>query len=192
MRLFVAVNLPAAERRAAWDAAAPLREAGLPVKWVAPECLHVTIKFLGEVDAPRADGVARALSTAVRPQRPFDLGVGGFGAFPDLAHPRVVWCGVEPHPALELLANDVERALQPFGFDSELQPFRPHITLGRTRKDARSGALAPLRALVGRLEYASVVPVASVDLMESRTGRVGATYTVRHAAELRGGGGEGA
>ncbi len=192
MRLFVAVNLPAAERRAAWDAATPLREAGLPVKWVAPESLHITIKFLGEVDAGRAGDVARALGEAVRPLRPFDLGVGGFGTFPDAAHARVVWCGVEAHPALELLANDVARALRPLGFDSELEPFRPHITLGRTRKDARTGALAALPGLMAGLEYASVVPVASVDLMESRTGRAGATYTVRHAAELRGGGGEGA
>ncbi len=192
MRLFVAVNLPAAERRAAWEAAAPLREAGLPVKWVAAECLHVTIKFLGEVDAARADGVAGALEAAVRGARPFDVGIGGFGAFPDTAHARVLWFGVENHPALELLANDVERALQPFGFDSELQPFRPHVTLGRTKRDAKRDALAGLPGLFERLEYASVVPVASVDLMESRTGPRGPTYTVRHAAHLGGGGGEGA
>ncbi len=192
MRTFVAVNLPADERRAAWRAAEPLREAGLPVKWVAADCLHVTIRFLGEVEPERVGHIGTALAEAMRPLRPFDLGIGGFGAFPDLAHARVVWCGVEIHPALELLANDVEHALRPFGFESALEPFRPHITLGRTRKDARKGAMGKLAELVGPLEYASVVPVASVDLMESRTGRDGATYTLRHAAPLGGGSGEGA
>lgn len=186
MRLFVAVNLPPAEREAAWAAASPLRNANLPVRWVAADSLHVTIKFLGEVAESRAGALADALSTAVRPLKPFDLGLGGFGAFPDAGHARVVWCGVEQHPALELLANDVERALQPHGFTSTLEPFRPHVTLGRAKQDARKDAFAKLPDLLQGLDYATVVPVTSVDLMLSRTGKGGARYTLRHAAPLAG------
>lgn len=188
MRLFVAVNLPVAERLAAWTAAAPLREASLPVKWVAADALHVTLKFLGEVNEARAEDVGMALEGAVRGVKAFELGIGGFGAFPDLAHPKVVWCGIETHPALELLANDVERAVQPFGFGSELQPFRPHVTLGRAKQGAKRATLAGLAKLLPSLEYASLFPVESVDLMHSMRGPNGSVYTVRRAARLEGGG----
>ncbi len=189
MRLFVAVNLPAEERAAIWRAAAPLREAELPVKWVPEPGLHITIKFLGDVSDDSARKVGAALGDAVRAVRPFEVGlggVGGFGAFPSIERPRVVWCGVEHHPALELLANDVEQALHPFNFTSDLQPFRPHITLGRARKDAQPRTLRRLAKGIGHVDYAGVIPVLSVDLMESTRGPEGSVYDVRHAARLAG------
>lgn len=186
MRLFVAVNLPAEERAAIWRAAAPLREAELPVSWVPEGGLHITIKFLGEVSDESAGKVGAALSEAVRDVRPFEVGIGGFGAFPNIERPRVVWCGVEHHPALELLANDVERALHPFNFTSELQPFRPHVTLGRARKDAQLRTLRRLATGLDHLDYAGLIPVHSVDLMHSTRGPGGSVYDVRHAAPLAG------
>jgi 2'-5' RNA ligase len=186
MRLFVAVNLPVEERAAMWRAAAPLREAELPVRWVPETGLHITMKFLGEVSEESASRVGAALSDAVRDVRPFEVGIGGFGAFPNLERPRVVWCGVEHHPALELLANDVERALHPFNFTSELQPFRPHVTLGRARKDAQPRTLRRLAKGLDHLDYAGLIPVHSVDLMQSTRGPGGSVYDVRHAAPLAG------
>lgn len=188
MRLFVAVNLPPAEREALWQAAAPLRDANLPVRWVAADCLHITIKFLGELDESGAEAIATALSAAVRDVRPFEVTTGGIGAFPDLAHPRVVWHGVEHAPALELLANDVERALKPFDFGSELSPFRPHVTLGRVQKDARAKDLRGLAAAAKRVTYEGLLAVTSVDLMHSTPGPHGSRYVVRHAAALAGAG----
>lgn len=186
MRLFVAINLPEAERRAAHEATAPLRRGDLPVKWVAEASLHLTMKFLGDVEAGQADAIASALDAAVAGVRPFEVGLGGIGAFPALARPRVVWLGVERHPALELLANDVERALQAFGFDAELRPFQPHITLGRAKQGAPAAAFAKLEQLIGRVAYEGMAPVGSVDLMESLLRPEGAEYLVRHQAPLRG------
>ena len=187
MRLFVAVNLPEDERRAAHEAAAPLRDAGLPVKWVVAASLHVSLKFLGEVAEEREAAIAAALDAAVAPARPFEVGLGGAGAFPGVARPRVIWLGVEPHPALELLANDVERALRPFGFEAELRPFQPHITLGRVRQGAKPGAFAALERLAGAVAWEGVAPVDSVDLMASVLGPGGAAYSVRHRSFLAGG-----
>ena len=82
MRLFVAVNLPAAERRAAYEATAPLRAARLPVKWVGQDSIHVTLRFLGEVEQERVAPIAEALAASVRPARPFGVALGGVGAFP--------------------------------------------------------------------------------------------------------------
>ena len=186
MRLFVAVNLPPTTRRAAWDAAAPLRAAGLPVRWVADGGLHITLKFLGDVAEERVGPIAAALAAAVAEVRGFDLALGGCGAFPDLHRPRVFWLGIEKHPALELLANDVERALAPLGFTSELRPFAPHLTLGRAEKRARPADFAGLDKLAARVEFADVMAVESVDLMRSELGQAGPTYTVLHRAVLAG------
>ncbi len=187
MRLFVAVNLPADERRAAFAAARPLREDAAPVKWVAEENLHLTMKFLGGVEAERAEPIGSALAEAVRGLRPFEVMLGGCGAFPDVTHPRVVWIGVERHPALELLANDVERAVGPFGFEPELKPFQPHVTIGRARKDAASAALCSLAARFAEVVYEGVMPVSSVDLMESLPGDGAPRYRVVRRAALAGG-----
>jgi len=189
VRLFVAVNLPAAERRAAYEAAAPLRDARLPFKWVAEDSIHVTLRFLGEVEEARARPIGEALAAAVRPARPFDVTLGGVGAFPSLARPRVVWMGVERHPALELLANDVEKALMALAFEPELRPFHPHLTLGRAERSARPAALSGLEHLAAAIEYQGAIVVESVDLMQSVLTPKGATYTVLSRAALSGPGG---
>ena len=191
MRLFVAVNLPAAERRAVFEAAAPLRAARLPVKWVGEESIHVTLRFLGEVPEPQVARIREALPAAVRAARPFEVGFGGVGAFPSLARPRVVWIGVERHPALELLANDVEKALMALDFEPELRPFHPHLTLGRAEHGAKPAQLGGLEALAAGIEYQGSCLVESVDLMQSVLGPRGATYTVLLRAMLGGGAGEG-
>jgi 2'-5' RNA ligase len=188
VRLFVAVNLPERERRAAYEATAPLRHGDLPVKWVQAASLHVTLKFLGDAAPDRADEIAAALDAAVGAARPFEVGLGGVGAFPSMARPRVVWLGVESHPALELLANDVEKALQAFGFEAELRPFQPHITLGRAKQGAKPAAFGKLETLAGRVAYGGIAPVRSVDLMESELRPEGAVYRVRHPAFLNGAG----
>ncbi len=186
MRLFVAVNLPAEERKAAFEAAAPLRAAHLPVRWVGEDAIHITLKFLGEVADERAGPIAAAIGAAVREARRFSVALGGIGAFPDLTRPRVVWLGVERHPALELLANDVEKALSAFGFEPELRPFHPHLTLGRVEKHARPGAFRDLGRLAAGIGYESAVPIESVDLMRSTLAPRGASYTVLARGSLAG------
>ncbi len=189
MRLFVAVNLPAAERRAAYEAAAPLRAARLPVMWVAEDAMHVTLRFLGEVAEDRVKPIGEALTGAVRPARPFDLSFGGIGAFPSLARPRVLWIGVDRHPALELLANDVEKALMALDFEPELRPFHPHLTLGRAERSARPAAFAGLEGMATEIAWQGATVVESVDLMQSVLGPKGPAYTVLSRAALGGSGG---
>lgn len=188
MRLFVAVNLPAAERRAAYEAAAPLRVARLPVKWIGEDSIHITLRFLGEVEAEKVTPIAEGLAAAVRSARPFGVGLGGVGGFPSLARPRVVWIGVERHPALELLANDVEKALMALDFEPELRPFHPHLTLGRSERSARPAAFAKFEQLAASIAYQGTTMVETVDLMQSVLGPKGATYTVLTRAALSGAG----
>jgi 2'-5' RNA ligase len=118
--------------------------------------------------------------------KPFDVTLGGVGAFPDLDDPKVLWIAVERHPALELLANDVEKALQGFGFEPELRPFQPHLTIGRARKDAGRRKIRALDAPAREITYAGVLVVDAIDLMVSRPGKGGSVYRSLRRATLDG------
>lgn len=186
MRLFIAINLPPDLRQRLWDAAEPLRSAGYPVRWVAPDGVHLTLKFLGEVRPEREPQVASAIDLAIQGAKPFTLPVSGFGAFPSLGRPRVVWAGCEPVPALELLQHRVEQEMEQLGFPLEGRSFHPHLTLGRAQPEGRGGSFRDLEDRVSALDFADAATVESVDLMESHLGREGAHYTRRHAARLAG------
>ena len=184
MRLFVAVNLPSDVRQDLWEAAEPLRGGGYPIRWVGPEALHLTLKFLGEVDTEREPEITAAIDGATQGTRRFMLPLEGFGAFPSTSQPRVIWAGCEGVPPLELLQHRLEQEMERAGFAIEGRPFHPHLTLGRVKRQARPGELRDFGAALEPLTYANEVEVRSLDLMQSKLSSEGATYTVRHAAEL--------
>lgn len=186
MRLFIAVNLPDHVRRGAWDTAAPLRAKRYPVKWVDTDALHVTVKFLGDVSDEREPAVVQALTAAALGAKRFSLAIDGFGAFPTVRRPRVVWVGCDAAPPLELLQHRVEQEMDRLGFPLEGRPFHPHITLGRAKRDARPGDFAGFESDLEVLHYAAEVTVDSIDLMESTLTPRGARYTRRHAVPLVG------
>jgi 2'-5' RNA ligase len=183
MRVFAAVNLPAALRQAIHAAAAPLRDAGLPVKWVDADGVHLTLKFLGEVAADRLPELSGALDRASAGMRGFEVAIGGFGAFPSGAHARVIWLGCESAPPLELLQHAVEREYAALGFPLEGRPFRPHLTLGRTRPRAKAG-MRDVDALLEAAAFEATWAVGAADLMESTLTPAGARYAMRHRVTL--------
>src|SRR5947209_14928511 len=116
------------------------------VRFVRPEGLHVTLKFLGEVSEERAERTVEALR-GVRAS-PFELELRGTGFFPNEKRPRIFWVGLHAHPAdaLGQLATQVEEACAVVGFPREQRPFQPHVTLARLgsgNPKSRSGALLP-------------------------------------------------
>lgn len=184
MRLFVAINLPEHVRRAVWDAAADVRAQGFPIRWVAPDSIHLTLKFLGDVPAEREREISRAVRSAAEGGRQFVLPIEGFGAFPSAARPRVVWVGCDAVAPLELLQHRVERVMERLGYPLEGRPFRPHLTLGRAKRTARAGDFDGFAAALAGVTFSDETTVRSVDLMMSELGRQGAKYSVRYAAEL--------
>ena len=186
MRLFVAVNLPGSTRRAIWEAAAPLRARRYPVRWVDADAIHLTLKFLGEVDDTREGEVRDGLAAAVRGARAFSVAIDGFGAFPSPHRPRVVWVGCEPAPPLELLQHRLEQEMDRIGFPLEGRPFHPHLTLGRAKRDAHPREFVGIADQLETLSFMAAVTVRSLDLMQSTLTPGGARYALRHAAELSG------
>ena len=184
MRLFVALNLPPAVREGLWTATEPLRQRRLPVKWVRGEGIHLTLKFLGEVDGAREGELVAALGRAAAGAHALPLALEGFGVFPDFKRPRVVWAGIAPEPALEILQHRVEQEFAPLGFPTDARAFRPHVMLGRAAREARPRDFAGLEATLGGLAFAETALVSAVDLMQSTLQSGGAVYHVRHSERL--------
>ncbi|MBI3752997.1 MAG: RNA 2',3'-cyclic phosphodiesterase [Deltaproteobacteria bacterium] len=98
--------------------------------WVKPENVHLTIKFLGDIEADKVDSIARLLEDAAAQSRSFDISVKGVGGFPTIDNPRVLWVGVEDDKNLSHLYDNLENGLTALGFKKEDRPFKPHLTLG--------------------------------------------------------------
>ena len=146
--------------------------------------MHLTLKFLGEVEAEREREISNAVESTVAGAPRFVIPINGFGAFPSSVRPRVFWVGCEPVPALELLQDRLERQMASIGFPIDGRPFRPHLTLGRVRRDAKPAAVRSLSPKVEELSYRTEINVESVELMESTLSSRGACYVVRHSVEL--------
>lgn len=188
MRLFIAINLPPAERDRLQREAGVLRSARLPVRWVAADALHLTLKFLGEVADARVPRVEQALTHVAAAVPPLDLELRGLGAFPNLGNPRVVWVGVRAPDDLTRLASAMEDAMAELGFAREQRAFSPHLTLGRAERDAHPRDFRALAALAAEFTFRAEVRARSADLMRSHLSPRGARYERLLAAPLVGAG----
>lgn len=101
-----------------------------PIRWVHPQNMHVTLKYIGEWPGGRAEEVVRALNTIKHPG-PMTVPLAGLGFFPNARHPRVFWAGAENTTSLRQLASSIDAVLQPLGIAPEVRPYQPHLTLGR-------------------------------------------------------------
>lgn len=193
MRCFVALPVPEAVRRKAAEVIATLNDGGPDVKWVAPDNLHLTLKFLGETPEGQVPELGQALEEACAGRPSLRLEITTPGAFPNPRHPRVVWLGLtgdlEP---LAGLAAAVERALAPLGYPSEDRPFRAHLTLGRARQPRKGGKKPDLRSLSRDLAGGDFAPgpefrADRVVLMQSTLTPQGPIYQPRHEVLLAAG-----
>lgn len=108
------------------------------VRWIPAENLHLTLKFLGDVEEARVSSIRAAVRDALTDNTRFFVTARGLGVFPDSRRPRVLWVGLAS-PELARLAGQVERALEPLGFERAAAPFRPHVTIGRWRRPESRG-----------------------------------------------------
>jgi 2'-5' RNA ligase len=194
VRVFIAIELDAAVREALDGLQSRLKRAPQSRlgRWVAPESIHLTLKFLGEVPASRVPELQQALERACAGVPPFELAVTGLGCFPDPKRPRVVWVGVEELTgALVRLQRAVEAELGRLGFRPEGRGFTPHLTLARVRDQANSRERAELGAWIGQqaVGWLAAMRVGQVCLMRSVLRPEGAVYIRLGAAPLQPAGG---
>ena len=178
----MAVLLPDEIRRRLALEVDALRPHASGVAWVATANLHVTVKFLGDVDEARLADVGAALEGAATVPS-FDLNVQGLGAFPTAARPRVLWAGAPGSPAFTKLAEGIDRVLVLLGFPLEARGFAPHVTLGRVREPRRDVALAAALGAAAARPFGAL-RVERVSLMRSDLSPRGARYTELVAVPL--------
>ena len=139
MRLFVALDIDDAVRSRIGRFLDGVRGFAPDGRWVRPESLHVTLKFIGEKSEEEIDNIKRALETIEAGT--FEMNFRGYGFFPGARAPRVFWIGIEGGPNLASLAAAVDEALAHLNIAKEEHPFNAHLTLARGGK----GSGSPLR-----------------------------------------------
>ncbi|MGI9504890.1 MAG: RNA 2',3'-cyclic phosphodiesterase [Geminicoccaceae bacterium] len=176
-RLFIALDLPDSIK----EALEPMMRGLGDVRWMHDDHLHLTIRFIGELDNGQANDVADALSLV--PGLPFDLRLKGVGHFPPRGEPRVIWTGIERQPELTALKRRIDRALQQAGIERDAKKYTPHITLARLRRPPTQAGLATYLMRHSLFQSPSF-PVSGFKLYSSWLDPDGADYQVEASYDL--------
>ena len=192
IRAFIAIEFSPALREQFATIIAALRRDTPPraVGWVKADNIHLTLKFLGDIPQTHIAPISAALAEAARDVESFSFSVSGLGCFPNLKRPRVLWAGIDPAGAKNLIALQaaVEQQLAALPYPPEARAFSPHITLGRVRREARPEDAAKAGEAVraqSKIELGQEL-VNAVTLMKSDLRPGGAVYTPLFIAALGG------
>lgn len=139
IRSFIAIPLPESVKSHIRTIQDNIRSTGLKMRWVKPENIHLTLKFLGDIPRTDVDAVAGAMDRAAGTISPLSLGAKGIGVFPNIKRPRVLWAGLngETHELIRLQQNleqKLEQSLVPLGFKKENRSFKAHLTIARIKQ----------------------------------------------------------
>ena len=172
MRLFVAVEVEPAIRDRINDFVSGLRGKISGARWVRPEGLHITLKFLGNVPDERRTTIENALRSVH--EKPVSLSLKQLGVFPNPRSPRVLWMGIQADRELEQLATAVDQHMSSVGFEAEKRAFSPHVTLARFNQRPRGN----LGSLLTEAEPSFGTMTANeFHLYESKLSPQGSQYT---------------
>jgi 2'-5' RNA ligase len=144
VRTFIAIELPQPVQDSLAALIERLRGSRARVTWVKPENMHLTLRFLGNMEPDPLDRLRANLEVALHDTRSFALRVQGLGAFPNARRPSVLWAGVESDDGeLGRVHAIAERAAQSIGLAPETKAFHPHLTLARVKNPAEAAAVMP-------------------------------------------------
>ena len=188
IRAFIAIELPAKVKAELSRIQSSLKQsAACPAKWVAPESIHLTLCFLGEISSDQVEAVKSVMAQTSQEFRGFKLELAQPGVFPNPGQTQTAWVGLQGQlDILSALHNRLEDKLRTTGYKPESRPFKPHLTIARVRDEAAPAARCDLADAVGRLELAGhlAVDVSEMSLMKSQLSRSGAIYTCLYSAKL--------
>ena len=184
MRSFIAIELPEGVKSALAELRQELKKCNADIRWVKPDNVHLTLKFLGDIDEKSLDMIIEATKAACTGYSGFDLEARGVGVFPDMRAPRVLWVGISDNDSLTGLQKDIENGLAAIGFSSEKRRFRPHLTLGRFKSSSgKEGLYDKIE------EYKNIsqglIEVTSLFLIKSELTPSGAKHTKITGIDLK-------
>jgi len=169
LRLFIAALIPEDIRTLLTNYINFLKHNIDGVKWEKFEKLHVTLKFLGDIDESRVNEISNLLEKLVHNYSPFNMSILDFGGFPDLKHPRVIYVGLSCNSGLSKFQNELEQELSGLGFKEENRRFIPHITVGRVKKRIHIKETLPITQ--------SIFDITQIGIIKSELRPEGSVYT---------------
>lgn len=187
IRTFVGVKVSKSIQASAGRCIGRLEVSNAGYNWVAPDNVHVTLNFVGDLDEKEVPDLCREVKKEAEKHAPFLLTVEGMGAFPEAVRPRTIWLGVsEGADALRALHRDLAIVIQGFGFNKERNEYCPHLTLGRVRRNGRWNQV--LTDAIDRMNdhEAGSCSVDEISVFSSHRDRFGPTYSVMSTIELLG------
>lgn len=178
LRLFIAVEISAQQKQELAKLQENITHYLDGVRWVDPDVMHLTLKFIGDTEESRIGQIREAMELSLEQLKPFLLTFGGSGVFPNSKKARVLWVGLkEGEKEIKQLADNLEERLSFYGFQKEKRPFHPHLTIGRLRNPPPQGTIS--KYLESESSFiSSPVEVKDAVLFQSKLLPQGAKYSI--------------
>ncbi|PWH18703.1 MAG: RNA 2',3'-cyclic phosphodiesterase [Anaerolineae bacterium] len=189
LRAFIAIELPLEVQKKLGQVIQRLQEQlrEVSIRWVKPQNIHLTLKFLGEVSVNNLETIQQILANEAGQVTPFEFSIGELGAFPNLKRPRVLWLHVAAPPELFALQRSIDVQTERLGYVSEERGYSPHITVGRVNRQASAEEINRISSVLQKthIGLVEVVRVSSVTLFRSDLHPDGSVYTPLAVASLK-------
>lgn len=184
IRSFIAIEIPRELQLKLGDLQRELKQAEADIKWVDPEGIHLTLKFLGSVNQEVLEKIVRVLPPLTSEVEPFSLRIQGLGCFPSNRNPRVLWVGLQQGvEEVSRLQKEIEKRIEEMMPSSDERTFKPHLTIGRVRSPRRMGPLSRIIELQQGVEIGTFT-ASEVHLIKSDLRPSGAIYSKLHSFDL--------
>jgi len=181
VRAFIAVDLPPDIHDCINLVENKLQEqlGDVPIRWVVPENIHLTLKFLGDVSPSNIDVLKGILQSEASNYQPIVISIGGVGAYPKMRNPRVIWVGVEAPAELSALQRGIDTHTSKVGYTPDRRRFSPHLTLGRVSRNASHEDVRKIGDVLKdcKVGFLGVARIKAVHLFRSDLEPGGAVYT---------------
>ena len=189
LRSFIAIEIPAGIQNAIAENTASIKHT-LPkplIRWVTPQNVHLTLKFLGDETPANLKRLADTLIEVAASHETFDVSVGGLGAFPTHKRARVIWIGLDAPPALAALQHAVDAAAAQLGYPKEERPFSPHLTIGRVSQNASASDLQHIRSALEstKVGILGTIRVQAIRIFKSNLQPGGSVYTLLYNLSMK-------
>ncbi|MEW5766128.1 MAG: RNA 2',3'-cyclic phosphodiesterase [bacterium] len=183
IRCFIAIPITPEIKEELISVQERLKKAVAKVKWVEPDSIHLTLKFMGNIPRNNLKSVTKIIQETAQRKEWFEISLDALGAFPSLKKPRIVWVGIkDPRERLKQLAQELDRRLFSIGVPKEDKEFVSHITLGRVKEIDNRDKLAEI---MSSLKVVSIkMPVTKINLMKSQLTPAGPIYSVISTAHI--------
>lgn len=188
MRTFIAVDLPANMLVRIEEITSFFKQKTPPkaLKWVETENLHLTIKFIGEINENKVEPVKQILCDALQDQKTFDIEISGLGMYPNINNPRVIWLGITGGKPLVQIFRKLDLALTGLDIPTEGRSYTPHLTIARVRRntDKTTETLIGKTLSQFKVDSLGTITIDQVHLYRSVLTPSGPTYSTLHSVPL--------